>query len=127
MPPSYFQEPQTKGWLFDSLGSFDSLVTPSLIYASMVWAPRLQSFMWTQLERLLVTMLSRLLQSKSRVPHDIIRAEFTLPPMLVEALFQLVIFIHRIHSQPHDKISHQAFEASRSLYESVILAHGMVS
>ena len=50
--------------------------------------------------------------------HDVIRAEFTLPPMLVEALFQLVVFIHRIHSQPHDCISRQAFEASRSLYES---------
>ena len=28
----YFQEPRTKGWLFDSL------VTPSLMYTSMVWA-----------------------------------------------------------------------------------------
>ena len=37
--------------------------------------------------------------------------------MLVEALFQLVVFIHRIHSQPQDRISRQAFEASRSLYE----------
>ena len=74
--------------------------------------------MWMQLERSLVTMLSRQLRSKSIVPHDIIRAEFTLPPMLVETLFQLVVFIHRIHSQPHDRISHQAFEASRLLYES---------
>ena len=40
------------------------------------------------------------------------------PPMLVEALFQLVVFIHRIHSQPQDRISRQAFEASRSLYVS---------
>ena len=109
---AHFQEPRTKGWLFDSL------VTPSLMYASAVWAPGLPSFMWTQLERPLVMMLSRQLRSKSTVPHDIIRAEFTLPPMLVEALFQLVVFIHRIHSQPHDRISHQAFKASRSLYES---------
>ena len=68
--------------------------------------------MWTQLERPLVTMLSRQLRSKSTVPHDIVRAEFSLPPMLVEALFQLVVFIHRIHSQPQDRISRQAFEAS---------------
>ena len=78
---AYFQEPQTKGWLFDSL------VTPSLMYASVVWAPGLPSFMWMQLERPLVMMLSCQLRSKSTVPHDIIRAEFTLPPMLVEALF----------------------------------------
>ena len=35
------------------------------------------------LERPLVTMLSRQLQRKSTMPHDIIRVEFTLPPMLV--------------------------------------------
>ena len=38
--------------------------------------------------------------------------------MLVEALFQLVVFITTIHSQSQDRISHQAFEASRSPYES---------
>ena len=70
-----------------------------------------------RLERPLVTMLLRQLQSKSTISHDNIRAKFTLPPMLVDALFQLVVFIHRIHSQAHDRISHQAFEASHSLYE----------
>ena len=65
---AYFQEPRTKGWLSDSL------VTPSLMYASVVWAPGLPSFMWTQLERPLVTMLSRQLRSKSTVAHDIISA-----------------------------------------------------
>ena len=74
--------------------------------------------MCMQLERPLVMMLSRQLRSKSTILHEIIRAEFTLPPMLVEAFLQLVVFIHRIHSQPHDCISRQAFEASRSLYES---------
>ena len=82
---------------------FDSLVTPSLMYASIVWAPGLPSLMWTQIERPLVTMLSRQLRSKSTVPHDIIRAEFSLPPMLVE---------------PQDRISRRAFEASRSLHAS---------
>ena len=109
---AYFQEPRTKGWFFDSL------VTSSLMYASVVWAPCLPSLMSMQLERPLVTMLSCQLRSKSTVPHDIIRVEVTLPSMLVEALFQIVAFIHKIHSQPQDRISHQAFEASRSLYES---------
>ena len=71
---AYFQEPRSNGWLFDSL------VTPSLMYALVVWAPGLPSFMWMQLERPLVMMLSRQLRSKSTVPHDIISlAEFTLP------------------------------------------------
>ena len=74
--------------------------------------------MWVQLERPLVMILSRPLRSKSTVPHDIIRAEFTLPPMLVEALFQLVVFINMIHSQSQDGISRQAFEASQSFNES---------
>ena len=38
--------------------------------------------------------------------------------MLVEALFQLAVFIDMIHSQSQDRISRQAFEASQSLYES---------
>ena len=96
------RESQTKGWLFDSL------VTPSLMYALVVWAPGLPSFMWTQLERSLVMMLSCQLQSKSTLPNDIIRVKLTLPPMLVDALFQLIVdFIHRIQ-----------LEASQSLYES---------
>ena len=65
-----------------------------------------------------MTMLSSQLRSKSTVRHAIIRVEFTSIPMLVDTLFQLVIFIHRIRSLPHDRISHQVFEASLSLYES---------
>ena len=52
------------------------------------------------------------------LPYEIIRAKFTLPSMLAEAHFQLVVFIHRIHSQPQDMICRQDFEASQSLYES---------
>ena len=63
-------------------------------------------------------MLSKQIRSESTIPHKIITTEFTLPPMLVEALFQLVVFINRIHSQSQDRISRQAFEASQSLYES---------
>ena len=47
---------------------------------------------------------------------DIIRAEFTLFPVLVDSA--LVIFINSIHNQSQDRISHQAFEASQSFYES---------
>ena len=37
--------------------------------------------------------------------------------MLVEAVIQMVAFIHKMSNQPHDLLSHQAFEASRELYE----------
>ena len=109
---AHFQEPRTKGWLFDSL------VTPSLMYASVVWAPGLSPSTWNQLERPLVMMLSRQIRSKPTVPHEILRAEFALPPMLVEALFQLIVFIHRIQKQSQDRLSRRAFEASRALHES---------
>ena len=38
---TYFLEPQTKGWLFDSL------VTPSLMYVVVVWALGLPPFIWS--------------------------------------------------------------------------------
>ena len=62
-------------------------------------------------------MLSRMIRSKPSVPHDIIRAEFATPPMLVEALFQVCSFIHRIRDMDPDRLSHRAFEASRQLAE----------
>ena len=65
--------------------------------------------MWAQLETPWAIMLSRQLQRKSIVPHDIIRSEFALPPMLVEALFQLVVFIDGIHGQSQDRLSWLAF------------------
>ena len=68
------------------------------MYALVVWPPGLPSFMWTQLEGPLVMMLSCQLRSKSTVPN--VRAEFSLPPILANALFQVVIFIDQIHSQP---------------------------
>ena len=77
--------------------------------------------MWTQLERPLVTMLSHQLRGKSTVPHDIIRAEFGLPPDVSRSTLSsgsFLFFIHRIHSQPQDRISRRAFEASRSLHAS---------
>ena len=109
---AHFQEPRTKGWLFDSL------VTPSLMYAAAVWGPGLATQWWTQLERPQIIMLSRLIRSKPSVPHDILRAEFVTPPMLVEALFQTICFLHRFREMPHTHLSYRAFEASRALAEA---------
>ena len=108
---AHFQEPRTKGWLFDTL------VTPALMYAAVIWAPGLSASSWTQIERPQILMLSRMIRSKPSVPHDIIRAQFATPPMLVEALFQVCSFIHRIRDMDPDRLSHRAFEASRQLDE----------
>ena len=78
---AHFQEPHMKGWLFDTL------VTLALMYAAVVWAPRLSRSSWTQLERPQIMMMSRMIRSKPSMPHDIVRAEFVAPPMVVEALF----------------------------------------
>ena len=48
-------------------------------------------------------MLSKQIRSESTIPHKIITTEFTLPPMLVEAHFQQVVFINRIHIQSQDR------------------------
>ncbi|MCO5590551.1 hypothetical protein L7F22_044522 [Adiantum nelumboides] len=60
-------------------------------------------------------MISRMIRSKSSVPHDIIRAELAAPPMLVEALFQTVCLLHRFRDMDPDRISHRAFIASRDM------------
>ncbi|MCO5600752.1 hypothetical protein L7F22_054867 [Adiantum nelumboides] len=77
---AHFQEPRTKGCLFDTL------VTPALMYAAPVWAPSLTGSWWTQVERPQIIMLSRLIRGKPSVPHDIIRAELATPPMLETGL-----------------------------------------
>ncbi|MCO5598486.1 hypothetical protein L7F22_052583 [Adiantum nelumboides] len=106
---AHFQEPRTKGWLFDTL------VTPALMYASPIWGPGLADSVWTQIERPHIIMISRMIRNKSSVPHDIIRAELAAPPMLVEALFQTVCLLHRFRDMDPDRISHRAFIASRAL------------
>lgn len=42
---THFQEPCTKGWLFDTL------VTPALMYSAVVWAPDLTVDQWAQIDR----------------------------------------------------------------------------
>ena len=109
---AHFQEPRTKVWLFDTL------VTPALMYASAIWAPGLPTSTWTQIERPQVIMLSRMIRSKSSVPHDIVRAEFATPPMLVEALFQTVCFVRRLRDMDPSRLCYRAFEATQQLAEA---------
>ena len=59
-----------------------------------------------------------MLRNKQTVPQDIIRAELTTPPMVVEALFQTVCFIQRMRALPPDRLTRKAFEAAIQLSES---------
>ncbi|MCO5570832.1 hypothetical protein L7F22_024560 [Adiantum nelumboides] len=81
---AHFHEPCTKGWLFDTL------VTPAMMYAAAIWASDLSASLWTQIERPLIIMISRLLHSKPSVPHDIIKAKLATPPAML-------VFRARIH------------------------------
>eukprot|EP00249_Psilotum_nudum_P003576 c17033_g1_i1 orf=1-558(+) len=106
---AHFQEPRTKGWLFDTL------VTPALMYGATIWGPGLTDATWTLIERPQILMISRLIRSKSSVPHDIVRAELVVPPMVVEALFQTVCMLHRFQDMDRDQIAYRAFMTSRDL------------
>ncbi|MCO5602573.1 hypothetical protein L7F22_056707 [Adiantum nelumboides] len=59
-------------------------------------------------------MISRMIHSKPSVPHDIVRVELAVPPMLVEALFQTVCLLHRLQSMDRDRIAYRALQASQS-------------
>ena len=50
-------------------------------------------------------MLSRMICSKPYVPHEIIKAEFTAAPNVVEALFQTISFINKMVELPLETFS----------------------
>ncbi|KAH7307766.1 hypothetical protein KP509_22G076800 [Ceratopteris richardii] len=106
---AYFQEPRTKGSLFDTL------VKPALMYGAAIWGPGLATSVWIALERPEILMIARLIRSKPSVPHDIIRTELAAPPMLVEALFQTVCLLHRLRTMDTESIAYRAFQASRDM------------
>ena len=59
-------------------------------------------------------MLARMIRSKQSVPHDIVKAEFVAPPMVLEALFQIVTLLHnRLTELPPKRLARRAFESSR--------------
>ncbi len=85
------------------------------MYGAAVWGPGLADTIWPLIERPQVLMISRMIRSKPSVPHDIVRAELAVPPMLVEALFQTVCLLHRLQSMHHDRIAYRALQASQSM------------
>ena len=64
-------------------------------------------------------MLSRMIRSKQSVPpHDILRAEFDASPMIVEALFQKIGYLHRLRGMRAYRLLRLAMAASRELAET---------
>ena len=63
---------------------------------------------WGDMEKPLVSMISRLIRAKASVPHAIIRAELAAPPLVVEALTRSVSFIHRLWDLPRDRYARLA-------------------
>ena len=61
-------------------------------------------------------MLARFIHNKQSVPH-VSNTKLDHSPMLVEALFQMVAFIHKISKHSYDRLLCQTFYASRELHE----------
>ena len=62
-------------------------------------------------------MLARMIRSKPSIPHNIVKAEFAAPPMVVETLFQTVTLLHRLRELLPERLACRAFESSRQLAE----------
>lgn len=69
------------------------------------------------MERPMIMMIARMIRSKPSVPHDIVRAELGAAPVVVEALFQAVTFMHRIWELPHERYPRLALMSSKRLAE----------
>ena len=79
---------------------FDTLVTPTLLYGVETWGRTLnKANHWKDLERPLVSMIARMIRSKASVPHDIIRAEMGVAPIITKA-FRSVTCIQRLWELP---------------------------
>lgn len=104
-----FQEPRTKLWLFDTL------VTSAMLYGVQVWGPSVDQDGWRNMERPLISMISRMIRAKSSVPHAIIRAELAAPPIEIEAITRSVSFLHSLWDTRGDRYTRLALESSRQL------------
>ena len=111
-----FQEPRTKLWLFDTL------VTSVMLYGVQAWGPSVDpanksdnSEQWKNMERPLISMISRMIGAKSSVPHDIIRAEIAAPKIVTEALAKSINFLQNTWKLPRYRYTRLALESSRQL------------
>ena len=70
---------------------------------------------WRNMERPLVSMISRMIRAKASVSHAIIRAEVVAPPIEIEALTRSVSFMHSVWDMHRSRYTKLALESSRQL------------
>lgn len=77
---------------------FHTLVTPIFLYGCEVWGPSLRQLVWSCIERVLISMLSKFIHSKRIVLHPIILAKFGIHPLFTTTIFHVVSLLCRFHS-----------------------------
>ena len=93
-----------------------------MLYGVQIWGPSVDHHGrsgsidgWRCMEKLLVSMISRMIRAKALVPHDIIRAELAAPPIVVEALTRSIYFMHNLWDLPRHTYARIALESSKEL------------
>ena len=74
----------------------NTLIRPTVLYGSEIWAPSLLKSDWALAERLQILLLRRIIKCKQIVSQDIILTEFRAQPFCLETVFRSVSFLHRI-------------------------------
>ena len=73
---------------------------------------------WKRIMSIMRIMIPRMIRSKASVPHDIIRAEMGVAPIITEALFQSVTCTQRLWELPKQRYPRLALMSSRQLAEN---------
>ena len=98
----HIHDPHTRCILFDTLVALD------VKYGSEIRFPGLSDREIATLICVQTLMISRMIRANPTTPYHILCVEFTVPPMILDALFRIVTLIHRITelqtSQPHTYI-----------------------
>lgn len=76
---------------------FHTLVTPTLLYGYEVWGPCLRQSSWSCIERVLISMMSKIIQSKRIVPHPITIVEFGVRPLFTSTVFHVVYLLRKLY------------------------------
>ena len=92
----------TKLWIFNTL------TTPTLLLRAPIWGLVLLQHRHTigefyddsQLMERLIVMIFRLIQSKSSVAHAIVQVELGAAPLVTEAIFEAMTYMHGLWESP---------------------------
>ena len=78
------------------LSLFDSLVRPTILYGFVVWGPSLIASNWAYIEWVQTLFLCRIIRCHRFTPHNIFLAEFSVYPLKLAIIFDLIWFLHRL-------------------------------